>query len=305
VSSGRVTQLGYLVVGASDVERWVSFGREVLGMAEGRRLDSGAVELRMDERAYRLVVEPRGLDDVATIGWQVAGPDDLDLLHKRLSDAGVQIERDDAGLAAERRVGGALGFRDPSGLPLEVFWGAELSAAPFVPGRPISGFLTGSLGLGHVVLAADDVAASVDLYRNVLGFQLTDHGSGPFTFLRCNPRHHSVALGPAAAVKSPKRLLHFMVEFSELDDVGTAYDLCHDRDIPIAITLGRHGNDRMVSFYAFTPSGFRFECGYGGLLVGDDWQVPTYQARDVWGHRRIDEPLKPGHEAPTTEDRSQ
>lgn len=292
-----VTQLGYLVLGVSDVEAWAAFARDVLGMSEGPHRNGGAVELRMDEHAYRLVLEPDDVDDVAAVGWQVAGPDQLAQLHRRLTDAGYEIERSDAELAAERRVGAAIRFRDGSGIALEAYWGPELAIGkPFVPGRPMTGFTTGPLGLGHVVLAVDDVAATVELYCGLLGFELSDHGNGPFTFLRCNPRHHSVALGPASVVRSDKRLLHFMVEMDELDDVGTAYDICQTRGIPIAITLGRHTNDRMVSFYARTPSGFRFECGYGGLLVGDDWQVPRYSEREVWGHQRIEETLRTGHD---------
>lgn len=293
-----VTQLGYLVLGVSDMPAWIALATEVLGLAVGGRTDDGAVELRMDENAYRVVLEPSGSDDIAALGWQVAGPADLHEIERRLADADVAVERKDAHLAVERRVGEAIRFRDPSGIALEVFWGPEVVATPFVPGRPVRGFRTGPLGLGHVVLAADDVAATVALYQDVLGFRLSDYGNGPFTFLRCNPRHHSVAFGPAAAVRTDKRLLHLMVEMDELDGVGTAYDLCHDRGIPIAITLGRHTNDGMLSFYARTPSGFRFECGHGGLLVGDDWTVRRYRDREVWGHRRLEETLRPADGGP-------
>ncbi|HMG41678.1 MAG TPA: VOC family protein [Acidimicrobiales bacterium] len=300
-SDRLVTQLGYFVLSVSDEAEWLTFATEVLGMAVGGRSDSGAVELRMDDHAYRVVLEATGDDDVAAVGWQVATPAHLDELEKRLGDAGIEIEQRDGPLAAERRVGGVLRFRDPSGLAVEAYWGPELIAGqPFVPGRPISGFTTGTLGVGHVVLAVDDVAATVAFYRRTLGFELTDFGNGPFTFLRCNPRHHSIAFGPAGKVVSDKRLLHFMVEMDEVDDVGTAHDLCLSRGIPIAISLGRHTNDRMFSFYARTPSGFRFECGHGGLLVGDDWFVPRYRDREVWGHRRLEETLRPTDEdAPT------
>jgi extradiol dioxygenase len=287
---GLVTQLGYLVLSVSDTDAWIDLATGVMGMTVGRRRDDGTVELRMDEHSYRVVLEPTGADDLAAIGWQVAEPDHLDALERRLVEAGMPIARDDADLAAERRVGRVLRFRDPSGIDLEAYWGPEVDVAhPFVPGRPMSGFVTGALGLGHVVLAADDVAACVSLYRDLLGFRLSDFGNGPFTFLRCNPRHHSVAFGPATVMRSRTRLSHFMVEVGEVDDVGTAYDLCQQRGIPIAITLGRHTNDRMLSFYARTPSGFRFEIGHGGLLVGDDWVVRRYRDREVWGHQRLDE----------------
>ena len=43
-------------------------------------------------------------------------------------------------------------FHDPVGNRLEAFHGAELATEPFKPGRSISGFRTGPLGMGHAVL---------------------------------------------------------------------------------------------------------------------------------------------------------
>ena len=296
-----VTQLGYVRLGISDESAWIALATEVLGM-QVAGTTSGTTELRLDDHSYRFLLDPTGSDDIESIGWQVSGPAALDELADRLVRHGVALD-DDGDLARQRRVGGLVRFRDPSGVQIELYWGPEIVVgSPIVPARPISGFKAGPLGLGHVVLAVDDVAACVDMYCGVLGFRLSDYGNGPFTFMRCNPRHHSVAFGPAAAVRSDKRLLHFMVEFNEIDDVGTAYDLCEQRSIPIAITLGRHTNDRMLSFYARTPSGFRFECGHGGLLVGDDWEVSRYRDREVWGHHRIEETLRqPGASAASEE----
>jgi extradiol dioxygenase len=297
VTRENVTQLGYLQFGVSDVPEWITLATEVLGMSaqvQGQAQSSDlAAELRIDEYSYRFLLEPASDDDLTTVGWQVASPAALDQVRQRLAASGVTIEPGDDELASARRVGGLVRFRDPCGLPTEVFWGPEtIVGSGFSPGRPIGGFKAGPLGLGHVVLAVDDVVACVDFYCDVLGFSLSDYGNGPFTFLRCNARHHSVAFGPAAVVRSEKRLLHFMVEMNDLDDVGIAYDICEQRGIPIAITLGRHTNDRMFSFYAQTPSGFRFECGHGGLLVGDDWEVRRYRDREVWGHRRQQETLR-------------
>jgi extradiol dioxygenase len=292
VTPAGVTQLGYVRLGVSDAPAWIELATGVLGMAVNSGSGGGTTELRLDDHSYRIILDPTGVDDLECVGWQVAGPDALAQIEERLARAGISVEPGAAELAERRRVGGMVAFRDPSGLLLEVYWGPEMVVGPpFVPGRPCGGFKAGALGLGHVVLAVDDVSATKEFYIDVLGFRLSDHGNGPFCFLRCNPRHHSIAFGPAAAVRSDKRLLHFMVEMNDLDDVGIAHDLCEQRQIPIAITLGRHTNDRMFSFYARTPSGFRVECGHGGLLVDDEWQVRRYRDREVWGHRRVEETL--------------
>jgi len=56
--------------------------------------------------------------------------------------------------------------------------------------------------------------------------------------------------------------------------------------VPLERTLGRHQNDRMVSFYGVTPSGFNFEIGWGARQIDDrDWEVRTYRDASDWGHR--------------------
>jgi hypothetical protein len=56
----------------------------------------------------------------------------------------------------------------------------------------------------------------------------------------------------------------------------------------IGVTLGRHSNDNMLSFYAKTPSGFFVECGWGGRTVNMDNWVPEELTigPSLWGHER-------------------
>ena len=66
--------------------------------------------------------------------------------------AGVAVKREPAALADQRFVSGLISFADPSGNRLEAFHGAQIADEPFRPGRSISGFRTGPLGMGHAVL---------------------------------------------------------------------------------------------------------------------------------------------------------
>ena len=66
-----------------------------------------------------------------------------------------------------------------------------------VPGRSISGFRTGPLGLGHVVLTGRSTSTPVlPFYVDVLGFGLSDYIAQPFRayFFHVNARHHTLAL---------------------------------------------------------------------------------------------------------------
>jgi hypothetical protein len=101
--------------------------------------------------------------------------------------------------------------------------------------------------------------------------------------MRCNARHHSIAL---AHLPLKKKLQHLMIEVQSIDDVGRALYRCMDAGVHISLTLGRHSNDDMLSFYPLSPSGFDIEYGWAGLEVDDDsWHVLKHDTNSAWGHR--------------------
>ncbi|MEU4561559.1 iron-dependent extradiol dioxygenase HsaC [Actinoplanes sp. NPDC023936] len=287
-----IRSLGYLRVEATDVPAWQEFGTRVLGMALGRGPAEESVYLRMDDLPARIVVTPGARDRLVSSGWEVADPAALDRLGAILEDAGIPVRKDlDLG---DRRVDRMLSVDDPAGNRLEFFCGAALDTRPYSgPAR----FVTGDQGMGHVVLPATDDAAALRFYTEVLGFRLRDSmrlhpemiglppGGEPLwmRFLGCGPRHHSVALAP---IPAPSGMIHLMVETESIDDVGRAIDRCGKHKAPMISSLGRHANDRMVSFYVRTPSGFDIEYGTGGLTVDDrTWVARQTTAHSVWGHR--------------------
>src|SRR5260370_29151670 len=83
-------------------------------------------------------------------------------------------------------------------------------------------------------------------------------------FLPITARHHSLAL-----IETGRNgMHHLMVELFSLDDVGQSYDVALSQKERVGVTLGRHTNDLMTSFYAKTPSSFMVECGWGGPDIG-------------------------------------
>src|SRR5258705_9599724 len=128
-----------------------------------------------------------------------------------------------------------------------MFYG-QRSLMSFRPTRDISGFVTGAFGLGHVVLMLPELAAASRFFVDVLGFRVSDFIDVPFplAFFHCNPRHHTVAVGEMGPMTG---LHHIMIEVKDLNDVGTTWELCKSKKIPLAMELGRHSNDRMLSFY--------------------------------------------------------
>jgi 2,3-dihydroxybiphenyl 1,2-dioxygenase len=282
----EINALGYIGIQSSKLEDWSGFATKLLGMQEVDR--GGAVRaFRMDDRKQRFVVSGAESDGLSFFGWEVADAAALDRLASRLDAHGVAVARSPRRLADERHVAGLITFVDPGGNRLEAFYGPAVASDPFMPNRPISGFRTGPLGMGHAVLHVEDVEPLLPFYRDILGFHVSDYGLTPYKlyFFHVNGRHHSFAM-----VGSGKRgLHHFMVELFSLDDVGQGYDLAQLEDDRVAYSLGRHTNDHMTSFYANTPSGFFVEYGWGGRVIDPATWEPheTFDGPSFWGHERL------------------
>ena len=285
-----VSQLGYIGLGVSRLPEWEEFVTNVLGLQIFDRSSNGTVYCRMDERMYRLALHPGGNDDLAYVGWEVADDESLSIISKRLRDAGIKVTDGTQGHLDDRRVFGLIHFQDPDGLQNEIYFGPKvIYNEKFRSSRPLSGFTTGSLGVGHVVINSSNMEQSAKFYRSMLGLRISDYvvpkmpdqTKIQIAFLRCNLRHHSIAV---AQLGSGKRLLHFMLEVNSLDDVGRTHDLCSELGIPIARTLGRHSNDHMISFYLVSPSGFHVEYGWGARTIDDaTWQVEVQDTGTMWG----------------------
>ncbi|MFL6802412.1 MAG: VOC family protein [Xanthobacteraceae bacterium] len=280
-----VQALGYVGIRAKGLDDWAAYGSRLLGL---QRIDKSRSTLafRMDDRKQRIIVDADGGDGIGFFGWEVADAAALDALAARLEQNGVTIARGSAALADERRVKELIVFNDPVGNRLEAVYGAETTSDPFLPGRSISGFRTGPLGLGHVVLHVENVEAVLAFYRDILGFRLSDFYFHPFTafFLHVNPRHHSLAF-----VQTGKNAVHhMMMELFSFDDVGQGYDLATAEEGRLATTLGRHTSDFLTSFYTWTPSDFMVEYGWGGRSIDPaTWQAfERKEGPSMWGHER-------------------
>ncbi|MCZ7562626.1 MAG: VOC family protein [Burkholderiales bacterium] len=290
--ASRVTQLGYLGIEVSDVPEWERFATDLLGLASNGADPDGTLYLRMDENHHRFALHHGERDDLAYAGWEAPDEASLRAIAARLESQGVAVRWASAAEARQRRVVGLVKLCDPSGVATELYCGPLVEAErPFRSPRALGGFEAGGLGLGHIVLSVDDYEASLRFYRDGLGLLLSDYldlEMGPaestrVAFFHCGPRHHSIAI---AQFPAAKRLHHFMLQVREMDDVGNTYDLCQDRRVPIASTLGRHTMDHTLSFYMQTPSGFQVEYGHGGREIDDDvWQVQLHRSPSVWGHR--------------------
>ncbi|MGW4740265.1 VOC family protein [Nocardia xishanensis] len=287
-----ISSLGYVKVAVSDPHAWRTFAFDVMGFAEGSGPDPDAIYLRMDERGARLVLVPGDTDKVLAVGWEVRDHRALAAARDAVRAAGIEVATLSVEEADTRRVEEAIAFTDPAGTPVEVFHGPVLDHSPVVTQHG-NRFVTEGLGLGHVVLPVPDLDVAFRFYTDVLGFlprgafrlpTPPEYGPMRVRFLGVNQRHHSLALIPSGG-KEGSGLVHIMVEVDRLDDVGRALDRVGKAGYHLSSTLGRHTNDKMISFYVRTPGGWDLEYGTEGLLVDES----TYTAEEItadsyWGH---------------------
>jgi len=295
MTTGSVRALGYVGITSSQLEKWATFANDLLGVEVIHHANDGleVLHLKADGRAWRLAVHGAEDDQLAYVGWEVAGKYDLQVLVDAVEAAGVSVEHVDPREARSRGVLDLVRFQDPAGTPVEIFYGQHCD---FRFASPLGiEFVTDPCGLGHVMLLVSAFDECVDFYCNVLGFRVSDFadlGGVRATFLRCNDRHHSLALletvspDPTVSMEQP-RLRHLMLEVARQDDVGRALDRCAELGYAISQSLGRHSNDEMFSFYVKSPSEFDLEFGHGGLLISDPRWTPRCQiGGDYWGHHR-------------------
>lgn len=287
--------LGYLRVQTTDVPRWRELTVDALGLAETTGPVEGGLYLRMDERTARLVVLPGESDRVLSVGWEVRDQFALARVGRTVEAAGFGVKELTQPDCDDRNVEAAITFEDPAGTPIEVFFGAVLDHSPLVT-RWTQTFVTGEQGMGHLVLPTTAMEETIAFYTEVLGFlprgsirvggpqPAEGHPPRRVRFMGVNQRHHSLAVCPAPHGDAPG-LVHLMMEVDSLDAVGRALDEVNRRGFSLSSTLGRHTNDKMVSFYVRAPGGWDLEYGTDGSRVDEaHYTAEEITADSYWGH---------------------
>lgn len=274
-----ISRLGYIGCNVSSLGAWAEFLSTLFALEPEPRAGPDSLRYRLLNGEQHLSFRKAERDGLAWIGWEVENADALDRLARRLELAGVVVRRGDVALCAEREVDDLLVLAGPDDVRLELF----------VRSQRLAGVASTPIELAHVVLASSDREANVEWYCDVLGFRLSDQifwGDGvEASFLRCNPRHHSLALSNLVGDMKGGELGHFMLEATSLDEVGQAHDAARRAGIPLAFTFGRHSNDLAFSFYAYSPSGWLVEFANGGRVIDDPaWEPKLYDSPSLWGH---------------------
>ncbi|GLP66467.1 hypothetical protein TUSST3_30870 [Streptomyces sp. TUS-ST3] len=127
-----------------------------------------------------------------------------------------------------------------------------------------------------------------DLDTGQMRFRLDDQEC---RFLRVNDRHHSIAVAairglPIDPIRT--RVQHLNIQADSLDDLAQSYQRVHELGFDMALSVGQHTNDKELSYYARTPSGFEWEVGWNPIVVDEStWEPTTHQGISIWGHTPV------------------
>ncbi|MFB8004981.1 VOC family protein [Nocardia sp. NPDC056000] len=290
--------LGYLVVHSQRLADWHRFGALAIGLHTDRP-DADTLRFRLDDRACRFLIRRGTTEDVTALGWHVDDHETFDRILARVSDRGVPIREGTAEDCALRGVERLWRFPGPKGIETEVF------TTPITTDEPLrmlsSGWVTGEAGLGHVAIVSREPEFMHAYYRTLFDSRLSDfideNVSGlrmKIRFLRVNERHHSIAVANIRGLKIDPirtRVQHVNIQSATLEDMLAAFGRVTDLGFRMAWSVGQHTNDRELSFYCVTPSGFELEVGWNPVVITPEldraWTATTYQGISIWGHNTV------------------
>lgn len=289
---GKV-RLGYLVIETMKFADWRRFGRDAIGMHLDESLP-GIMRFRLDDNECRFLLLRGQAEDTTAVGWEVDDHNTFDVVEARVLGHDVPIDVGSEEEAALRGVERFIRFPGPNGLMQEVFVRARRSVIPLQLASS-GGFVTGADGMGHVAIATKRPHEMRGYYSTVFDARLTDYIDETINgikfkirFLRVNERHHTVAI--AATTRLPlnpirTRIQHCNVQVADLTDLTKSYQRVKELGFDMALSIGQHTNDKELSYYAVSPSGFEWELGWNPIVVDEStWETTTHAGISIWGH---------------------
>ncbi|MEV6394037.1 VOC family protein [Streptomyces sp. NPDC051907] len=286
-------RLGHIVIETNRFADWRRFGADAIGMHHDP-LSRDLMRFRLDDQECRFLIRRGPAEDVVATGWHIDDHAAFERIEARIRAHGVPFTVGTDEEAALRGVERLLRFPGPKGITQEICTTPVTSAEPL---RMLaSGFVTGDGGMGHIALTSTRPAQTRGYFNTVFDARLTDYIDETISgvklkirFLRVNERHHSIAVAATRGGLSidpiRTRVQHLNIQAATLDDVAQSYQRVHELGFDMALSVGQHTNDKELSYYARTPSGFEWEVGWNPVVVDETtWEPTTHQGISIWGH---------------------
>ncbi|TGJ99531.1 extradiol ring-cleavage dioxygenase [Leptospira semungkisensis] len=290
--SFNFAELGYVVIESNYLERWLVFGRDGIGL-HAEYLSEDMLSFRIDQHARRFLIKKGTSEDLTSLGFRIKDENSLQNILGILKKRNISVKKGNGFDASLRGVDAFWEFSGPKGLKIEIFTQPILTETPL--NMLSQGFVTEQFGMGHVAIVSKQPEKLIEFWQEIFGARISDRieqrMSGvilDITFLRMNPRHHSLAIAATRGLRMdplPTRIQHLNLEVKNLEDMTQAYHRCKELGFEIAHGIGQHPNDLELSFYVITPSGFEFEVGWNPIAVNEnEWKQNKYNRISAWGH---------------------
>lgn len=280
-----VLRPGHVVLRVLDLEAACRHYSQVLGLSEVARDAAGRVFFKAWDEADHHSVVLRQADSAGMdyMGWKV----DSDATLQRLADELARCPKvsDTAWLDAGEHVscGRRFRFTIPTGHVMELFAHKDVTgcATGYQNPEPWPDGLRGMAPsrFDHCLLYGDDLDGAVDVFREILGFNLTEQvvaDEGKLrvaAFLTCSNKAHDIAF-----IRQPvkAKLHHISFQLGSWNEVLKAADIISKNKVPLDLGPTRHGITRGETIYFFDPSGNRNEVFSGGYIWYPDKPVITW-----------------------------
>jgi catechol 2,3-dioxygenase-like lactoylglutathione lyase family enzyme len=214
MTESLITHLRHVDMAVPDFDRQLGFYTRTWGLTTVAS-DRGIAFLAAEGSPERYIIRLRKAADkrLDLVSFGAASAADVDATAERLIGRGVPLAAEPGSLTTE---GGGYGLRffDVDGRTVEVSANVATRAH-----RKIEERESIPVRLSHVVLNCTDPDATSRWYSGTLGFRLSDTLAGAemgtvMNFMRCNPRHHSLAFARGPHVS----LHHVSFELRGIDE---------------------------------------------------------------------------------------
>ena len=260
-----VRSLGYLRLESNDIEAWKVFGGDFLGMMRVEGGDPESLYFRIDHYPPRLVVTPAAEPAMTAMGFEVLNRRELAQLVGAIEAAGIKVDRRHRG--GVRRAAGhrVRPLRRPGRQPGRAVLRPDPRPRP-VQTPTVSAFVTGDMGMGHVIVTAEDARGGSTTSTPACwaswsatrwpAARCASSAATRVTTRSASPPAAAPASCCTSCWRSPPSTMSGWPS-TEPTQLG----------IPMMHTLGKHTNDHMVSFYVWSPERYAIEFGWNGLRV--------------------------------------
>ncbi|WP_200842645.1 VOC family protein [Zhongshania aliphaticivorans] len=281
------------MIESKKIAAWKVFCEAGLGMHCDTDRDD-FLAFALDEHRRRLIIKRGPAEDYRAVGYQLASKLELEEIRRRLAAHKIEVAEGSAKEAQERGVTAFWRFEGPKSLAIELFIDAEHRTDPL--SMHTSAFVTGNGGMGHMAITSRRPEEMQRFWQEIFDARLSDYIDEriagvdlDLAFFRLNSRHHSVAIASTRGIQMDpirSKVQHVNFQVATLEDLSSAFRRLQDLGFEMAHEIGQHPNDKELSFYVFSPSGFEMELGWAPLEVDEaTWDVTKYHGMSTWGHK--------------------